>query len=93
MIISQASKQPHRPHRTTGWPSLGVLRAEAVRASSPQGHSVQPAPPLISKPVARSKTPRPWLRMKARARSSSTIGRATRSRLMRSSGSQFEVPQ
>jgi integrase/recombinase XerD len=38
-------------------------------------------------------SPRPWLRMKARGPPSSTIGWATRSRSMRSSGSQFEVPQ
>ena len=37
------------------------------------------------------RTPRPWPRMKARARPSSTIAPATRSRSMRSSGSRFRT--
>jgi hypothetical protein len=46
----------------------------------------------ISRPAARSKTPRPWPRMKARAPPSSTIARATRSRSMRSNGLPFDPP-
>jgi len=69
----------------------GLISYGASRPAAWHQAGIYPGSPLTSKPAAPSKTPRPWRRTKARARPSSTTGRATKSRSMRWSVLQSEI--
>ena len=85
----RADRKADEPRRRLAHDPAPRRRRSARAPRSAATRSARPASRPISKPAARSKMRRPWRRTKARARQSSMIAQATRSRLMRSSGLRF----
>jgi integrase/recombinase XerD len=81
-------------HRIDAYRIIQRRAADLGRVTSEQGSvaipsALQASPPILKR-AARSRTRRPWPRMKVRAPPSFMIGQETKSRSMRSSGLRFE---